>query len=194
MNASVIAICILPSMFAATLSAAHEVEYLPLHAWQFQGEDSQGWRWMAPVQEAGEDGVLLTTQQNGPFMRLDGISQRALDVSAVEIAFAYEDGSEREAPKGLRLYWARAADTERAGGWPFSNERSAPFMPIEDGEGGRWRADIAFHGNWIGTITALFVEITLPDDVREEGGQIQVQEFVFMEERLRSEDDTADES
>jgi len=148
---------------------------------------------MAAVEEEGEAGVGLRVKQHGPVMRLDNLQQRALDVTTVELSFSYEDAGGGKAPQGLRLYWARAADTEGGSSWPFSNERSAPFQVMAGGEGNRWRADIAFHGNWIGTITALFVEVTLPKSAEESGGLFTVKELVFMEEIWQSDDELIQE-
>lgn len=176
------------SLSTAAAAEDDDIVYRELRAWTFPDDLNSDWMIMADRSETSSECLQLLPKKSGPVIRLLSLRQRALDVAAVDIVI---DREQQRPVSGMRLFWARQADLERVQNWPFSNERSAPFQLVEEKDGlQRWRADIAFHGNWIGTITGFFIGATVPEHFQDSGVVVCIRELSMQEEVWNIEKDS----
>lgn len=137
-----------------------------LQAWDFTKGDihAQNWYFPGGNPKAGKKGtVYYSLKQASPGPRLNGFEFKAIDVSHIRLRITGESRNAENVYqpatfKSLRVYWARTDEIGRFGKWPFSNGRSQKF--VQDPKDPKlWLADLSTHGNWVGTIGTLFIEV-----------------------------------
>lgn len=152
--------------FPAVSNAQDAPAAAALQSWDFTKGDVHAGSWYFPGgnPKAGKKGtVYYTLKQASPGPRLNGFEFKAIDVSRITLRLTGESRNAENAYepakfKSLRVYWARTDEITKFGKWPFSNGRSQKFIQDEkDPE--RWVADLTTHGNWVGTIGSIFIEV-----------------------------------
>jgi hypothetical protein len=138
--------------------------------WDFVRLDPNKWQWRFAGGEAikCDAGALYRVRNDRPGAVIERLKLDAEDVAAIRVdKHLQRMPADRKAHgsgfRGMRLYWAGPADVKAKPDWPYSPERSAPFVRSEDNQD-VWVAVVAGNPQWKGTIERMMIVLDVPEE------------------------------